>query len=133
MSTGDRDRCCGLAVLDLDDFKSVNDTLGHPVGDGLIYAIAERLAAFAGDTVKVSRFGGDEFQCTAATRPEAADLDRLAGKGGEPLRDRVDQAVAYRMPQRIVDALEVVEIDHGEAAERSRSPVDMVSATSSWK
>ena len=61
MSTGDRDRCCGLAVLDLDDFKSVNDTLGHPVGDGLIYAVAERLAAFASDTVKVSRFGGDEF------------------------------------------------------------------------
>ena len=61
MSTGDRDRCCGLAVIDLDDFKSVNDTLGHPVGDGLIYAVAERLAAFASDTVKVSRFGGDEF------------------------------------------------------------------------
>jgi diguanylate cyclase (GGDEF)-like protein len=61
MSTGDRDRLCGLAVLDLDDFKSVNDTLGHPVGDGLIYAVAERLAAFAGETVKVSRFGGDEF------------------------------------------------------------------------
>jgi diguanylate cyclase (GGDEF)-like protein len=61
MSTGDQDRCCGLAVLDLDDFKSVNDTLGHPVGDGLIYAVAERLAAFASDTVKVSRFGGDEF------------------------------------------------------------------------
>ena len=61
MSTGDRDRCCGLAVIDLDDFKSVNDTLGHPVGDGLIYAVAERLAAFTSDTVKVSRFGGDEF------------------------------------------------------------------------
>src|SRR5690606_9673293 len=52
---------CGLAVIDLDDFKSVNDTLGHPVGDGLIYAVAERLAAFTSDTVKVSRFGGDEF------------------------------------------------------------------------
>ena len=61
LSAGDRDRLCGLAVLDLDDFKSVNDTLGHPVGDGLIYAVAERLAAFASDTVKVSRFGGDEF------------------------------------------------------------------------
>ncbi|AWC22601.1 Bacteriophytochrome cph2 [Aminobacter sp. MSH1] len=58
---GDRDRLCALAVLDLDDFKSVNDTLGHPVGDGLIYAVAERLAAFASDNVKVSRFGGDEF------------------------------------------------------------------------
>ncbi len=61
LATGDRNRLCGLAVLDLDDFKSVNDTLGHPVGDGLIYAVAERLAAFASDTVKVSRFGGDEF------------------------------------------------------------------------
>ncbi|MBT1159793.1 EAL domain-containing protein [Aminobacter anthyllidis] len=59
--SGDRDRLCALAVLDLDDFKSVNDTLGHPVGDGLIYAVAERLAAFASDSVKVSRFGGDEF------------------------------------------------------------------------
>jgi len=61
MVAGERDRQCGLAVLDLDDFKSVNDTLGHPVGDGLIYAVAEKLAAFASDTVKVSRFGGDEF------------------------------------------------------------------------
>jgi diguanylate cyclase (GGDEF)-like protein len=61
MATGPRDRYCAIAVLDLDDFKSVNDTLGHPVGDGLIYAVAERLAAFASDTLKVSRFGGDEF------------------------------------------------------------------------
>jgi len=61
MAGGDRNRLCGVAVLDLDDFKSVNDTLGHPIGDGLIYAVAERLAGFAGDQVKVSRFGGDEF------------------------------------------------------------------------
>ncbi|MER9302744.1 EAL domain-containing protein [Mesorhizobium sp. M0293] len=61
MASGDRDRLCGLAVLDLDDFKSVNDTLGHPIGDGLIYAVAERLAAIAGQGITVSRFGGDEF------------------------------------------------------------------------
>lgn len=61
IASGDRDRCCGLAVFDLDDFKSVNDTLGHPVGDGLIYALAERLTAWASDNVKVARFGGDEF------------------------------------------------------------------------
>jgi diguanylate cyclase (GGDEF)-like protein len=61
MEAGDRERLCGLAVFDLDDFKSVNDTLGHPVGDGLIYAVAERLAIFNSETVKVSRFGGDEF------------------------------------------------------------------------
>ena len=61
MAMGDPDRHCGLAILDLDDFKSVNDTLGHPVGDGLIYAVAERLARFTEQGVKVSRFGGDEF------------------------------------------------------------------------
>jgi diguanylate cyclase (GGDEF)-like protein len=61
MEAGDRERLCALAVFDLDDFKSVNDTLGHPVGDGLIYAVAERLEAFGSETVKVSRFGGDEF------------------------------------------------------------------------
>ncbi len=61
MATGDRERLCALAVLDLDDFKSVNDTLGHPVGDGLIYAAAERLATIVTDDIKVSRFGGDEF------------------------------------------------------------------------
>ncbi|MER8825001.1 EAL domain-containing protein [Mesorhizobium sp. M0938] len=61
MTSGDLERLCGLAVLDLDDFKSVNDTLGHPVGDGLIYAVAERLAAVAGPGITVSRFGGDEF------------------------------------------------------------------------
>jgi diguanylate cyclase (GGDEF)-like protein len=61
MAGGDPNRLCAIAVLDLDDFKSVNDTLGHPIGDGLIYAVAERLARFASDTVRISRFGGDEF------------------------------------------------------------------------
>jgi diguanylate cyclase (GGDEF)-like protein len=61
MAASDRERLCALAVVDLDDFKSVNDTLGHPVGDGLIFAIAERLAASSGDGIHVSRFGGDEF------------------------------------------------------------------------
>lgn len=61
LASGDQERLCGLVVFDLDDFKSVNDTLGHPVGDGLIYAVAERLARFTSDDVRVSRFGGDEF------------------------------------------------------------------------
>ena len=61
LASGNPDRGCALAVLDLDDFKHVNDTLGHPVGDGLIYAVADRLVEHIGENTRVSRFGGDEF------------------------------------------------------------------------
>ncbi len=61
LANNDPDRLCAMLVLDLDDFKTVNDTLGHPVGDGLIIAIAERLSDHVDDHAKLSRFGGDEF------------------------------------------------------------------------
>src|SRR5690606_32648529 len=92
MSTGDRDRCCGLAVIDLDDFKSVNDTLGHPVGDGLIYAVAERLAAFASDTVKVSRFGGDEFMVFVDHVEDECHLSRVVDGIFAGLQGEIDVA-----------------------------------------
>ncbi|WOE76116.1 EAL domain-containing protein [Alterisphingorhabdus coralli] len=53
---------CALFQMDLDRFKQVNDTMGHPVGDALLQQVAKRLVKVMGNHGQVGRLGGDEFQ-----------------------------------------------------------------------
>ena len=67
-------RACAIMLLDLDRFKQVNDTLGHPAGDALLKQVAERLLKIVGDREMVSRLGGDEFQIIL---PDLEDRGKL--------------------------------------------------------
>jgi diguanylate cyclase (GGDEF)-like protein len=69
-----RKKGCALFMIDLDRFKNVNDTLGHPVGDALLRQVAERLTSVMGNHGQVGRLGGDEFQ---AVLPGGADIGLL--------------------------------------------------------
>jgi diguanylate cyclase (GGDEF)-like protein/PAS domain S-box-containing protein len=87
----------GVAVLalDVDNFKLVNDSLGHRAGDRLIAALAERLREATRDTDLIARQGGDEFLLLLA------DLDPAPGFGG---RDGVTLA-AVHVSQRVQEML----------------------------
>ncbi|MGD9725770.1 MAG: diguanylate cyclase [Nitrospiraceae bacterium] len=68
-----KDQPLGVMLLDLDRFKSVNDTLGHGVGDSLLQAVAERLKSCVREVDTIARMGGDEF--TAILEGVSGDAD----------------------------------------------------------
>lgn len=72
----------GLAVLfiDIDKFKSINDSYGHDLGDKVLLMVANRLKSFVRDQDIVSRWGGDEFVCLLFEVKQEADMTHLAEK-----------------------------------------------------
>ncbi|WP_284125129.1 EAL domain-containing protein [Parerythrobacter aestuarii] len=73
-------RSCALMMLDLDKFKQVNDTMGHPAGDSVLVQAAERLRAIVGDRGEIGRLGGDEFQIILPDLDDRGTLGEMAEK-----------------------------------------------------
>ena len=71
-------RACTVFLLDLDRFKQVNDTMGHPAGDYLLTQVASRLERAVGEHGRVGRLGGDEFKVVLPGRHRREDLAQLA-------------------------------------------------------
>src|SRR5215213_8897094 len=81
-----------VLCLDLDHFKSVNDTLGHAVGDALLQAVAGRLRECVRDTDIVARLGGDEFAVLQVGAAQPAHATALAQRIVDVLGEKFDVA-----------------------------------------
>lgn len=88
---------CGFMMIDLDRFKAVNDTLGHPVGDRLLSRVAERLRQLMTENELCGRLGGDEFAVVLLDVRDQNRVDTLAHAIIEALTRpyEVDQHTLY--------------------------------------
>jgi diguanylate cyclase (GGDEF)-like protein len=93
----DVDQLSALLFIDLDQFKQVNDTLGHPCGDQLLCAVADRLRDMLRPEDFVARFGGDEFVVFQQNIKSAEDAAGLARRIVDHLSER------YKIDNHLVE------------------------------
>ena len=74
-------------LIDLDRFKAINDTLGHPIGDKLLKDVARRLSGVIGPADMITRFGGDEFVVLQTATERRQDAEWLAQRLAKVLED----------------------------------------------
>ena len=74
-----------IVLIDLDHFKTINDTLGHNIGDKVLIEVAERIRTFCSDTHTIARLGGDEFTIVSGEFEKEVDCKKVAGSFAQKL------------------------------------------------
>lgn len=85
-------RSAALLYLDLDDFKQINDSMGHDAGDQMLKQISQRLSSVVRDSDLVARLGGDEFAVLLLDPKSVVDVSRISEK---LIRD-IEQPVSFK-------------------------------------
>jgi len=116
---GRDDATVAVLFVDLDDFKEVNDTLGHAVGDQLLVSVGERIAGVIGVGDTAARMGGDEFAVLLEQSNDAARAEELAG--------RIVATLA--VPVQVADGLGGTHIVSGASSVGVATNLDAGSAT----
>ncbi|WP_198663810.1 GGDEF domain-containing protein [Jiangella endophytica] len=98
----DRDETLGLLIVDLDHFKNINDTHGHPYGDSVLKAVARELMAEIRDNDACGRWGGEEFVVVLPDVGTQQNLHNVA----ERIRRRV-QSIVVQPPGQDLPAAEI--------------------------
>jgi diguanylate cyclase (GGDEF)-like protein len=86
VKSADTGKDYAVLCLDLDNFKAINDTMGHAIGDKLLRAVAERAKKIVGEGDTVSRLGNDEFAIIQASSHQPANATLLAERLCESIR-----------------------------------------------
>ncbi|HYC16236.1 MAG TPA: EAL domain-containing protein [Pseudolabrys sp.] len=115
-----RGECLAVLCLDLDQFKSVNDALGHHIGDELLKLVGERLRGCTRELDVVARMGGDEFAIIMTQMEQAADAATLSKR----IRDSVIKPYQIEGHQIVTDisiGISVAPMDAVESNELLRN------------
>ena len=120
------DNAPAVMFLDLDDFKGVNDTLGHAAGDALLVTVAERLRASLREDDLAARLGGDEFAVLLEHAPTPVEAERAAERVlGALLAPLSVEGHVVRVRASIGVALASRGREHGRPAAAQRRPRDV--------
>jgi diguanylate cyclase (GGDEF)-like protein len=113
-----------VLFLDLDHFKPINETLGHPVGDRVLATVADRLVSVLRPGDLVARIGGDEFAVLCERLTAADDVEAVAKRLLAAVREPISPRPGLPTEVRVDASIGVTDLDPSEGVDATLARVD---------